>query len=204
MGRRLKNKKSAVNYYLKFGNMSKVGKKPIVIPKGVEVKRTDGVLEFKGKETVLVLNLLPDVEAKIEGDTLLITVTGNTLQSRANWGTMRSLAQNAVIGVSEGFKKVLELRGVGFRANLEGSVLVLNVGFSHTVRFEPPASVKIAIEKNNIVTVSGVDKALVGQAAAKIRSIKKPNPYRGTGIRYKDEVVKIKAGKKVAGATGAA
>lgn len=183
--------------------MSKIGKKLIFIPKGVEVRKNDGVLDFKGKEAVLTLNLLPEVEAKVEGETLSFSVASDNLQARANWGTMRALAQNAILGVSEGFKKVLELRGVGYRANMEGSVLVLNIGFSHPVKFDPPAGIKIAVEKS-FVTISGVDKAMVGQVAAKIRSFKKPNRFLGTGIRYKDEVIKMKAGKKVAGGTGTA
>lgn len=181
--------------------MSKVGKKPILIPNGVEIKQVDGVLEFKGKDTTLSLKLLPFIEAKVEGESLILAATEKTIQARANWGTMRSLAQNAVLGLTEGFKKVLELRGVGYRAILEGNTLVLSVGFSHPVKFEMPAGVKTVIEKSNI-TLSGVDKALVGQMAAKIRSVQKPNPYRGTGIRYKEEIVKMKAGKKAAGATG--
>ncbi len=181
--------------------MSKVGKRLIVIPQGVGVQRTDHVLEFKGKEVTLSLALLPHVEVKIEGDQLVFAVEKDTKQARSNWGTMRALAQNAIIGITQGFKKVLELRGVGYRASLEGNVVILNIGFSHPVRFEPPAGVKISVEKS-FITVSGVDKALVGQAAAKIRAIKKPNPYRGNGIRYKDEVVKLKAGKKVAAGAG--
>src|SRR3989344_3995190 len=131
--------------------MSKVGKKPIVIPQGLEIKKTDGVLEFKNKDAVLTL----------------------------------------------------EMQGVGFRAALEGNTLVLNIGFSHPVRFALPEGVKVAIEKNNIL-ISGTDKAMVGQIAAKIRAFKKPNSYLGTGIRYKNEVVKLKAGKKAASTTGAA
>ena len=181
--------------------MSKIGKKIIVIPKGVEVRSADSVLEFKGKDATLALRLLPHVEAKIEGEVLSFAVTEKSLQARANWGTMRALAQNALTGVSEGYKKILELRGVGFRAATEGNVLVLNIGFSHPIKFEPPAGVKISVEKS-FITISGIDKAMVGQAAAKIRAFKKPNAYRGTGIRYKDEVVKIKAGKIVSGGTG--
>lgn len=196
------NKKQVVNYYLSFGNMSKIGKKLIIIPEGVEVKKTDRVLEIKGKNAVLSLNLLPDIEAKIENSQLSFSTLKDTLQARSNWGTMRALAQNAVVGVTEGFKKVLELRGVGHRATLKGNILVLNVGFSHPVEFEPPAGVKLSVEKSNII-VSGIDRAIVGQTAAKIRAIKKPNPYRGSGIRYKDEVIKMKAGKKAAGTTGA-
>ncbi len=183
--------------------MSKIGKKPIVIPKGVEVRQTDGVLEFKNKDAVFPLKMLPFIEVKIDGDNLAFEMKEKTLQAKANWGTMRALAQNVVIGLTSGFQKTLELKGVGFKAAVEGNVLVLNVGFSHPVKFPAPAGIKIVVEKSNII-ITGIDKAMVGEVAAKIRSVQKPNPYRGTGIRYKDEVIKMKAGKKAAGATGGA
>ncbi len=182
--------------------MSKVGKKPIVVPQGVEVKVNNSMLEVKGKEGTLQLPILPHTSIAIQDNQLVIASSGDSLQSRANWGTMRALAQNAVIGVSAGFVKELEIQGVGFRANMEGNTLVLNVGFTHPVRFETPAGIKIVVEKS-FVKISGSDKNLVGEVAAKIRAIKKPEPYKGKGIRYKGEVVKIKAGKKVAGATAA-
>ncbi len=184
--------------------MSKIGKKIIEIPQGVEIKQADGMLEFKGKGGTLSVAILPHITIKIEGTTLACDIgTSDDLQAKANWGTMRAIAQNAIIGVTEGFKKILEIPGVGFRANMEGQDLVLNVGFSHPVRFTTPVGAKITAEKN-VITVSGVDKYLVGETAAKIRSIRKPEPYKGTGIKYKDEVIRRKAGKKVAGATGAA
>lgn len=183
--------------------MSKIGKKPIVIPQGLEVGKTDGVLEFKNKNGVLALKILPQIEATIENEKLSFAIKNNGLQAQANWGTMRALAQNAILGLTDGFKKVLEMQGVGFRASLESGALVLNIGFSHPVKFIPPEGVKVTVEKNNIA-IFGIDKALVGRTAAQIRSLKKPNPYLGTGIRYKDEVIKIKAGKKAMGATGAA
>ena len=183
--------------------MSKVGKKPIVIPQGLEIKKTDGVLEFKNKDAVLTLKILPQVDTIIENNILSFMIKSEDLQAKANWGTMRALAQNAILGLTSGFKKILEMQGVGFRAALEGNTLVLNIGFSHPVRFALPEGVKVAIEKNNIL-ISGTDKALVGQIAAKIRAFKKPNSYLGTRIRYKNEVVKLKAGKKAASTTGAA
>ncbi len=182
--------------------MSKVGKRLIAIPQGVSVTKTDNVLEFKGKEAAATLALLPYVNVKIDGNQLVFFAEKDIKQARSNWGTMRALAQNVIIGITQGFKKVLELRGVGYRAIMEGSAVILSVGFSHPVRFEPPAGVKISVEKSTIV-VSGIDKALVGQVAARIRAVKKPNPYRGSGIRYKDEVVKTKAGKKVVAGAGA-
>ncbi|HEY4499749.1 MAG TPA: 50S ribosomal protein L6 [Candidatus Paceibacterota bacterium] len=183
--------------------MSKIGKKIIFIPEGVTIQETNGVLECKGKGGTLALPILKGVTSKIEGNQITFGITGDDLQTKANWGTMRALTQNAVLGVSEGFKKILEILGVGFRANMEGDELVLNIGFSHPIRFKTPAGVKITVEKNAI-TISGLDKYLVGQTAAKIRSIKKPEPYKGTGIRYRSEVVRKKVGKKVAGTTGTA
>lgn len=183
--------------------MSKIGKRIILIPEGVTIQETNGSLECKGKGGTLVLPILKGITSKIEGNQIAFSTTDDDLQTRANWGTMRALTQNAVLGVSEGFKKILEIPGVGFRANMEGDELVLNIGFSHPVRFKNPAGVKISVEKN-VITVAGPDKYIVGETAAKIRSIKKPEPYKGTGIKYRDEVIRKKVGKKVAGATGTA
>lgn len=184
--------------------MSKVGKKPISIPPGVEVKiNNNNSLEIKGKEGTLMLAILPHTKIDLANNQITVTSEGEDKQSRANWGTMRALAQNAVTGVIAGFVKELEIQGVGYRATMEGNTLVLNVGFSHQVKFPSPEGIKLAVEKS-FIKVSGTDKNLVGATAAKIRAIKKPEPYKGKGIRYKGEVVKLKAGKKVAGATAAA
>ncbi|MBU6141646.1 50S ribosomal protein L6 [Patescibacteria group bacterium] len=183
--------------------MSKVGKKPIMIPQGVTVTVDGGMLQVKGKEGTLSLPVLPHTAVEVKDTTLTVTSTGTDLQARANWGTMRALAQNAVNGVSAGFTKELEIQGVGFRASMEGNNLVLSLGFTHPVKFETPAGIKISVEKSTI-KIAGADRNLVGQVAAQIRAYKKPEPYKGKGIRYKGEVVKMKAGKKVAGATGAA
>lgn len=204
MAKQPKEKKSAGNYYLKFGKkMSKVGKKPIVIPAGVNVTLKDSVLEISGKGGALALPVLPYTKVEIKDNQILVTVTDDEKQARSNWGTMRALAQNAVFGVNNGFSKELEIQGIGYRAAIEGNILVLNVGFTHQVKFPMPEGIKILVEKSHI-KISGFNKNLVGEVAAKIRAIKKPEPYKGKGIRYKGEVVKLKAGKKVAGATGAA
>ncbi|MDD5547433.1 MAG: 50S ribosomal protein L6 [Candidatus Pacebacteria bacterium] len=187
--------------------MSKIGKKPIVIPEGIEVKITDGVLEFsaKGKKDVLKVNMLPNVEVKNEEGKLVFSIKNDkNIQTRANWGTIRALAQNAIVGLMEGYKKILDLQGVGFRATMEGKTLVLNIGFSHPIKVNIPEGLLVSVEKNTAVTISGIDKGLVGEVAAKIRAMKKPNPYLGTGIRYRDEVIKKKAGKKAAAAAGGA
>lgn len=161
------------------------------------------VFEVKGKLGALQLKLLNFVTAEMKDKEIQLNITDNEKQARANWGTMGSLLQNAIKGVSEGFSKVLEIEGVGFRASMEGNNLVLNVGFSHPVKFSPPEGIKLVVEKNTI-SVSGIDKALVGETAAQIRRIKKPEPYKGKGIRYQGEVIRRKAGKKVAGAGASA
>lgn len=179
--------------------MSKIGKKPITIPVHVEVKESDGFLKVEGQGGELNLKVLPYIKTEIRDKEISFSTLTNSKQARANWGTMRSLTQNAVMGVSKGFERFLEIEGVGFRANLEGSILILNIGLSHPIKFNPPDGIKISVVKNTIM-VSGVDKELVGKTAAKIRSFKKPEPYKGKGIRYRGEIVRRKAGKKMAGA----
>lgn len=174
-----------------------------MIPQGVEVKNNDGVLEFSGKEGKLTLKTLPFTKVEIKDGSIIVGSEGVHKQARANWGTMASLIKNKIEGVLNGFSKILELEGIGFRVSMEGANIVLNVGFSHPVKYTPPAGVKVVVEKNSI-KISGPDKALVGEVAAQIRRIWPPEPYQGKGIRYKGEVVRRKAGKKVAGTgTGA-
>ncbi len=180
--------------------MSKIGKKPIIIPENVEVKINGGFLEFKGNNGNLSVKIPVYIKAEIKEKTLSFSPENNSKQARANWGTIRSLAYNAIVGLTEGFNKNLEIEGVGYRANMEGETLVLNLGLSHPIKFTPPQGIKISVEKN-VIKISGVDNALVGQVAAKIRAFKKPEPYKGKGIRYQGEVVRRKAGKKVAGTT---
>lgn len=192
--------------------MSKLARKPIAIPQGVEVKQNDGVLEFSGKEGKLTVKVLPFISVELSSGggsasggkdgQLTVKLQRATKQGRANWGTTASLVKNAIGGVNEGFRKNLEMEGVGFKASMEGNNLVLNVGFTHPVKYVPPTAIKIVIEKG-VIKVSGSDKALVGETAAQIRKIYPPEPYKGKGIHYQGEVVRRKAGKKVAG-TGAA
>lgn len=183
--------------------MSKIGKKPIEIPEAVEVRLNGAFLEVRGKGGEIKLPVLAHTKIDLEDKKIKVLSLGEDKQARSNWGTMRALAQNAVNGVNGGFSKELEIQGVGYKAAMEGSNLSLNVGFTHPVKFQPPSGIKISVEKN-FIKIFGADKNLVGESAAKIRAIKKPEPYKGKGIRYKGETVKIKAGKKVAGATGAA
>lgn len=182
--------------------MSKLAKKPIVIPQGVEVKLNEGALEFSGKEGKLEIKTLPYVSIEIKDGNIQLKLLQTMKQGRANIGTMASLIKNAVAGVVGGFSKTLILEGIGFKAAVEGANLVITAGYSHPVKYTAPEGVKIAVEKN-VIKVTGADKALVGLAASKIRKIYPPEPYKGKGIHYHDEIVRRKAGKKVAG-TGTA
>ncbi len=175
--------------------MSKIGKKPVEIPQGVEVK-TDGVfLEFSHSGKVAKLKILPFIKVKIEDNKIEFAPENNSKQARSNWGTIRALAENAASGLIKGYEKVLEIEGVGFRAVLEGDSLVLSLGYSHPVKVPAKEGIKFTVEKNTI-KIAGIDKELVGRTAAEIRSLKKPEPYLGKGIRYQGEVIRRKAGKK--------
>ena len=177
--------------------MSRLARKPIEITAGVTVTQADGRLTIKGVKGEKTLPVLFGIALEIAGNLITVSSTNSERQARANLGTMCSLLRNAILGVSSGFVKVLEIQGVGYRAILEGKTLVISLGYVHPVRFDAPEGVNMEVEKN-LIKISGFDKELVGQAAAKIRSFKKPEPYKGKGIRYQGEVVKIKAGKKAA------
>ncbi len=183
--------------------MSKIGRKPIIIPQGVTVDVSQHAITISHQGKMVTVPLLPAISCTQEGDKLMFHAKQDSQQARANWGTVRALTQNAVRGVTQDFVKELEFEGIGFKASLEGKTLVLHVGFSHPVRFEPPPGVTLQVVKN-IIIVSGSDKAVVGAVSSEIRSIKKPEPYKGKGIHYKGEVIRRKAGKKVGATTGAA
>jgi large subunit ribosomal protein L6 len=179
--------------------MSKIGKQPISVPNGVTINYNDGVIEVKGKEGVLSRKVPPNVSIKIDNNEIIVgSVDQPTKQDRAMWGTWRALINNMVIGVSEGFKKVLEYKGVGYKAVVQGKNLELSLGFSHDITFPAPDGIEFATEKNSI-TISGIDKELIGQVAAKIRRLRPPEPYKGAGIKYENEVIRRKEGKKVVG-----
>ncbi len=180
--------------------MSKIGKQPIIIPEGVSVNVKGNLLEVSGKNALLKVAFLPGIKAEVRGSELFFTALGETKQILSNWGTMRALAQNAILGAVRNFVKELIIEGVGFRANVEGQNLMLYIGFSHPVKFAIPEGIKIEIDKN-IIRVSGADKALVGEVASKIRKFKKPEPYKGKGIRYVNEIIRRKAGKKAVATT---
>ena len=178
--------------------MSKIGKKPIVVPGSVEVKIDDGFLSFKSQSGNLELEVPRSIKVELKEGELIFSPKNNLRLTKALWGTTRALANNAVNGLSLGFGKSLKLEGVGYKANIEGETLVLNLGLSHPVKFVSPRGVKISVDKN-VIKITGYDRAVVGQSAAKIRAFKKPEPYKGKGIRYSDEIIRRKAGKKVAG-----
>jgi large subunit ribosomal protein L6 len=176
--------------------MSRIGKKLITIPHGVTVAVSGSTVSAKGPKGELSHTLPRDFSADVSEGTLRV-IPPDRARSRSLWGTQRALLANMIRGVHEGYEKRLEIQGVGFRAQGQGRTLTLNVGFSHPVEYAAPEGIEFSVEKN-IITVSGIDKTLVGEVAASVRQIKKPEPYKGKGIRYVDEVVRRKAGKKAA------
>ena len=174
--------------------MSRIGKKPISIPNGLEVKIDGSSLKFKKSNNEKELDLKGYVDVKIEDGKIEFSPKGEDRQSRAYWGTYRALANNIVLGLTEGFSKQLEINGVGYRAAMKGKVLELNLGFSHPINFESPKGIEISVDKN-VVTIKGDDKQQVGQVAAEIRGFRPPEPYKGKGIKYLEEHIIRKAGK---------
>ncbi len=175
--------------------MSRIGRKPIEIPQGVEVKIDDRKVLIKGPKGELFFEVRPEIKAEVKEGKVLLTPQIETKNTKAFWGLTRALLQNMVKGVTEGYEKKLEMEGVGYKANLEGQDLVLNIGFSHPVKIKASEGIKFAVEKN-MITVSGIDKGLVGQTAAKIRKVRPPEPYKGKGIRYVGEQIRRKVGKR--------
>lgn len=189
-------------------NMSRIGKKPILIPENVEVKIDGQEITVKGPKGQLSYKIRPEIEVGVKQGKIIVLARKETeskagasslrgKKTKAFWGLTRALLANMVSGVVEGYQKKLEIQGVGYRAKLEGDTLVLMVGFSHLVKIEKPEGIEFSVEKN-IITVSGIDKARVGEIAAKIRAVRPPEPYKGKGIRYLGEVVRRKEGKKAA------
>ena len=178
--------------------MSRIGKKPIKIPEGVSVKVSDEKVQIKGPKGELSFVIRPEISVKIEGEQIVVEPKFRVKNINAYWGLTRSLINNAVIGVSYGYKKQLEIQGVGYRAELKDKKLILKVGFSHLVEYDIPQDINVSVEKN-IITVSGIDKQKVGEIAAQIRRIKPPDPYKGKGIRYVGEEIILKEGKKAVG-----
>jgi large subunit ribosomal protein L6 len=177
--------------------MSRIGKKPVVVPSGVEVTLTDSQVAIKGPKGSLVVALPPRTAVKLEGEpqALVVSVADETrVDDLALWGLARQLLKNAVEGVQKPYEKTLEFVGVGFKVAVEGRKLMMDLGFSHRVPFELPAGMEAKVEKQ-LLTLSGVDKYVVGETAARIRHLRPPEPYKGKGIKYVDEVIRRKAGK---------
>ncbi len=178
--------------------MSRLGEKPITIPKGVEIKLDGDLLTVKGPKGELRRRIHPKVKVDKHEDRIIISVADETKESKSLHGLFRVLIDNMVTGVTNGFEKILEIVGVGYRAELKGRVAIFNLGYSHSINFELPDGIDASIEKTKII-LNGIDKELLGMTAAKIRGFRKPEPYKGKGIKYADEVIRRKAGK--AGAT---
>ncbi len=176
--------------------MSRIGNKPIPLPKGVEAKKEGNNVTVKGPKGVLSTPVVPGIEVKIENNVVSFTRNDDENRSRATHGLMRALVANNVLGVTRGFKKELDIVGVGYRAEVKGKDVVLQLGYSHPVRFPIPKGIDIAVDaKTGHITITGIDKQKVGQTAAEIRALREPDPYKGKGIKYSDEVIRRKAGK---------
>jgi large subunit ribosomal protein L6 len=181
--------------------MSKIGKKPITIPDGVQINISEAVFTAKGPKGEQKVEINPRVKLEQKDNQIIVSVKKpDEKADRSLWGTFRSLINNAILGVTDGFERRLEVVGVGYKAAVSGEKLVLNLGFSHPVEIGIPKGLEVAVEKNSII-VKGVDKQMVGEFAANVRKHRKPEPYKGKGIKYDDEVVRRKAGK-VAKAVG--
>lgn len=180
--------------------MSRTGKRPITIPSGTNVSVVGNEMVVKGKGGTLTRTLHPAISISVEGSTMSVIPKNKTRLARALWGTYASHARNMIMGVNQPFSKKLDVQGIGYRAELTGKNLKLQVGFSHPVLVPVPEGVAVVVEKN-LITISGADKERVGQFAASVREVKKPEPYKGKGIRYEGEVVRQKAGKKAVATT---
>jgi len=176
--------------------MSRVGKNPVAIPAGVNVEVSGGKLSAKGKLGVLSMGLSSDVTVKVENGQVLVQPVGSSKRARMMWGTTRNLVRNMVNGVATGFSKALEINGVGYRAAVQGKELVLQLGFSHEIKYPIPEGITVKAEKPTSLTISGADRQKVGQVAAEIRSYRGPEPYKGKGIKYDSETILRKEGKK--------
>jgi large subunit ribosomal protein L6 len=176
--------------------MSRVGKYPVALPQGVTAEVKDHTIAVKGKMGNLTLVVPTEVEVKVADGKVAVSMAHDTTRARVLWGTTRNNINNMVKGVTEGYRTVLEIEGVGFKAAVQGRELVLQIGFSHEVRFTPPEGITIKAEKPTVLSITGIDKQQVGQVAAEIRGFKKPEPYKGKGIKYEGERVRRKEGKK--------
>ncbi|MDC0852950.1 50S ribosomal protein L6 [Planctomycetota bacterium] len=175
--------------------MSRLGNRPLSIPAGVSVAVSDDEVNVKGPKGELLLPVHPEIKITVADDNITVSRKSEVRIARSMHGTSRQLLQNMIVGVTEGFKKELEIIGVGYNAKVQGSKLILSIGFCHPVEFDKPEGVEVVCPENTKIVISGTDKQAVGQFAANIRAVRKPEPYKGKGIRYKDEVVRRKQAK---------
>lgn len=180
--------------------MSRIGKQPIDLPSGVKVQLKGTHIKVTGSKGVLERYIRPEIDIKQEGDQLILSPKGTSKRVQAFWGMTRSLVNNMVVGVDKGFQKKLVVEGVGYRANVSKSLLTLSVGYSNPVVFQLPDGIVADVDKNNVISLDGIDKELLGQTAARIRQVRKPEPYKGKGIRYQGEHIVRKVGKAGAAA----
>ena len=181
-----------------FGRMSRIGNNPITVPEGVKIEKNSSSLLINGPKGKLSVNLFEELDLKIDKDSIGVSVKNDATHSRAMHGTVRQLISNAIEGVNSGFSKHLEIVGVGYNVKSQGTRLIFQLGFSHDIILELPDGIEADAQKNKL-EIKGIDKQLVGQVSAKIRALRKPEPYKGKGIRYKDEYVRSKQGKTVGG-----
>ena len=175
--------------------MSRVGKKPIPIPEKTKISCKDGTVTVQGKNGTLSQAIHHNIDLKIEADQINVIMKTEDRKTRALQGLTRSLVNNMVIGVSKGFERVLEINGIGYRAESKGKSILFSLGYSHPIDFPLPAGVSATVEKNNVVKLSAIDKHLLGETAARIRQLRAPEPYKGKGIKYAEEYIQRKAGK---------
>lgn len=176
--------------------MSRIGKVPVAIPAGVTAEIADGILSVKGPKGTLTLTMRSEISYIVEDGKILVKPANDSKAARSFWGMQRTLVNNLVTGVTEGYTKVLEITGVGYRANIQGKNLKLQLGYSHDVDFAVPEGIEIKTPDNTTVEITGIDKQMVGQVAAEIRRWRKPEPYKGKGIKYRGEYIFRKEGKK--------
>jgi large subunit ribosomal protein L6 len=176
--------------------MSRIGKVPVALPGGVTAEIADGILSVKGPKGTLTLTLRDEISYTVEDGRILVRPANDTKAARAFWGMQRTLVNNLVTGVTDGYSKVLEITGVGYRATAQGRKLKLQLGYSHDVDYDVPEGIEVKTPDNTTVEISGIDKQKVGQVAAEIRRWRKPEPYKGKGIKYRGEYIFRKEGKK--------
>ncbi len=175
--------------------MSRIGKMPITLPANVDIRVDGQVVTVKGPNATLTQTIHPDIKVNVDGSTVTVTRPSDEKKHRALHGLTRSLVNNMVVGVSQGFSKNLDINGVGFKAQKQGNKLVLNLGYSHTIEVVEPAGITLEVPAPNKIVVKGADKQMVGETAAKIRALRLPDPYKGKGVKYDFEVLKLKEGK---------